>query len=210
MSHGDYPYPADEFDSAAARVSPQGVHRAPRSWRSRWGAFVLVVVLFPLLAYGVVTWLSDWDGLGSGAPSIDGSSTAADGTDTAAGDEEPVEGDGEEADPAAPAEPTTPETTAPPAPTADLSRPVEVFNSTGRSGLAASAAERVEEAGFTSVTPGNWQGEDPDASVVYYPAAADVATAEAVAAALGITAVQESATDAVERIVVVLASDYSA
>lgn len=211
MSHGDYPHPADEFDSAVARVAPQGVHRAPRSRRGRWGAFVVVLVVFPLLAYGVVTWLSDWDGLGTGAPgTTDTSSTAGDEADPEDGADEPVEGEDDVADPTATAEPTTPATTPPPAPTADLTREVEVFNSTNTSGLAASAAERVEEAGFTSVTPGNWQGEDPDASVVYYPVAADIATAQAVAAALGIGSVQESAEEAGERIVVVLASDYSA
>ena len=210
MSHGDYSHPPDEFDSAAAGVAPQGVHRAPRSRRSRWGAFVLILVLFPLLAFGLVTWLSDWDGLGSdGQSPTDGSGApVAEPTEPGTEGETPAEG-AEEPDPAVTAEPTVTATPTPPAPTADLSRAVEVFNSTNTSGLAASAAERVEEAGFTSVTPGNWRGEDPDASVVYYPAAADVATAQAVAAALGITSVLESATEAGERIVVVLASDYT-
>ena len=71
------------------------------------------------------------------------------------------------------------------------------------------AAERIEEAGFTDVSSGNWSGVDPDASIVYYATAQDVATAQAVAAALGLTAVQESAADAGEGIVVVLAGDYT-
>ena len=50
---------------------------------------------------------------------------------------------------------------------------------------------------------------DPDASIVYYATPEDVATAQAVAAALGLTAVQESAADAGEGIVVVLAGDYT-
>lgn len=207
MSHGDYPYPADEFDSAAARVAPQGVHRAPRPWRSRWGAFVAVVILFPLLAYGLVTWLSDWDGLGGSTGAV---ATGTTGTDDPAAGEDPVATD-PATDPAAtPTSTPTPTPTEPPAPTADLSRPVEVFNATQTSGLAADAAARVEEAGFTSVTPGNWQGQDPPASVVYYATPADSATAQAVATALGIGTVQESAEEAGDHIVVVLASDYSA
>ena len=170
---------------------------------------MLVLVLFPLLAYGLVTWLSDWEGLGSGGQSsADDSGAIDEPTDPGTEGEAPVEGDAEP-DPATPVEPTVPVTPTPPAPTADLSRDVAVFNSTNTSGLAGSAAERVEEAGFTSVSPGNWDGEDPEASVVYYPAAADVATAQAVATALGISAVVESAAEAGERIVVVLASDYT-
>jgi hypothetical protein len=203
VSSGDYPYPADEFDSAAARVGPQGAHRSPRSRWQRLGPFLLVLVLFPLLAFGAVTWLSNWDGLpGVIAPPVsEDDETMPAATDPAVATE-PTE--------TATTPPPVETPTEPPAPVADLARVVEVFNSTNRSGLAASAAERVKEAGFTSVTAENWTGEDPAASVVYYPAAADVATAQAVAAALGITAVEESAADADEGITVVLAADYSA
>ncbi|MBX9245793.1 LytR C-terminal domain-containing protein [Actinotalea ferrariae] len=203
MKAGDYPYPADEFDAADARGGPRGVHRAPRSRRSRVLPFVVVVLLFPLLAYGVVTWLSDWEGLqtpggsdqGQEAPADDGEATEP-ATDAAT-------------EPATEEETTPPEPVAPPPPVPDLAATVTVYNSTSRSGLASGAAERVEEAGFTSVSADDWDGEDPDASVVYHATAADVATAQLVAQTLGITQVVESAEQAPKGVVVVLAGDYT-
>lgn len=201
MKAGDYPYPADEFDAADARGGPRGVHRSPRSRRSRLIPFLVVLVAFPLLAYGVVTWYSDWQGLGGSieTPATGGEDAPADpeaGTDTT---ETPPATDGaEQAETPAP----------PPPPVADLAAPVAVYNSTATSGLAGGAAGRIEEAGFTDVTPDDWPGEDPDASIVYYATAADVATAQLVATTLGITAVQESAEQAPQGVVVVLADDY--
>ncbi len=201
MRPGQYAHPADEFDEVPPGGRPRGAHRAPRSRWARWRPFVAVLVVFPALAYGFVTWLSDWDGLsGVDLP------TFADSTEDPA--EETDDAAPEETDDEAPVEPEEPETPVEPEPVADLSRPVQVFNATGTTGLAAGGADRVEAAGFTTVTAGNWQGDDVDTSVVYYPAAADVATAQAAAAALGIAAVQESAELAAEGIVVVLAADY--
>lgn len=200
MKAGDYPYPADEFDAADARGGPRGVHRTPRSRRSRWLPFVVVLVLFPLLAYGVVTWLSDWQGLGGTQEEPTGTT---DGGDEAAA-EDPAT-DPATTDPATEV-PEQPE--APPPPVADVAAPVAVYNSTSTSGLAGGAAGRLEDAGFTSVTPDDWDGEDPDASVVFYATAADVATAQLVASTLGIAAVQEDAAQAPQGVVVVLADDY--
>ncbi|MCU1432558.1 MAG: hypothetical protein JWP95_1663 [Actinotalea sp.] len=200
MSPGDYSYPPDEFDSAAARVGPQGVHRAPRSRWSRWGPFVVVLVLFPVLAYGLVTWLASWDGLGGALPAAldDAPETRVSESPTA---QETVPAE-------TPVEEVPPPTETTPPPVADLSRSVEVYNATNTSGLAGSAADRVEEAGFTTVSADDWEGEDTSGSVVYYPAAADVATAQAVADALGITVLTESADIAGDAVVVVLADDY--
>ncbi|WP_199422793.1 LytR C-terminal domain-containing protein [Actinotalea solisilvae] len=201
MKAGDYPYPADEFDAADARGGPRGVHRAPRSSRSRWLPFLVVLVLFPLLAYGVVTWLSDWPGLGGAQETPSDTSDGGEDEGTA---EEPT------TDPAAtdPATEVPEQPEAPPPPVADLAAPVAVYNSTSTSGLAGGAAGRLEDAGFTSVTPDDWEGDDPDASVVLYATAADVATAQLVASTLGIAAVQEDAAQAPEGVVVVLADDY--
>lgn len=206
---GHYAYPPDEFDAAAQEERPRGVHRAPRSWGSRWGALVAVLVFFPLLAFGVVTWLSDWDGLQRGDV------TAEQGQDGGAG-EEPDDG-AEPTEPAteAPAEETPAEEPAPepppeepPLPEPDLAADVAVLNATGTAGLAGGAAERLAEAGFTAVSPGNWQDTDPDASVVYYADPADEGTAAAVAAALGIAAVEVSAD--VDGVTAVLWTDYVA
>lgn len=208
MKPGAYPYPPDEFDAAARAGGPRGVHRAPRSRWSRWWPFLVVLVVFPVLAYVGATILSDWDGLGGG------------------GSEEPVataEPDGEAADPGDDAgeETSTPETPAetptaeetpepPPAPPVDATRPVDVYNSTNRSGLAANASGRLEAVGFTDVSALNWDGTDPAASVVYYGVATDITTAQLVGTTLGIGQVVLSTAEAPEGIVVVLAADYTA
>lgn len=202
MRAPDYPYPADEFDAAEARGGPRGVHRAPRSTRRRLLPFLAVLIIFPLLAYGVITWISDWDGLpGANTPPTVGEAVETPVT-------EDTEGTAEE--PAVEETPTETVAPEPPAPEPDLTTPVEVFNATSRSGLAGGAAERVQEAGFTEVTAGNWDGADLAASVVYYATPDDVATAQLVAETLGIAQVQESAEEAATGVVVVLAADFEA
>jgi hypothetical protein len=201
---GDYPYPPDEFDAAAEAGGPRGVHRATRSRWSRWWPFVVVLVVFPALAYAAVTILSDWDGLGG---SDSASEQPGQGTDEPSETPEPT-------DPAATPEPEPTETEEPPPPPPppppplDLARAVDVYNSTGRSGLAGNAAERLEEIGFTDVSALNWNGERPAVSIVYYGVETDVTTAQQVATTLGIAQVVLDPAQATEGIVVVLADDY--
>lgn len=198
---GHQDYPPDEFDAAAQEERPRGVHRAPRSWMSRWGAVVAVLLVFPVLAFGLVTWLSDWEGLQR--------------DDAVVQPELPQDPD--PVDPTVPEEPTeepeepveeTPEPTPepPPLPEPDLDAPVVVLNATGTSGLAGGGAGRLGEAGFTSVTSGNWGQADPPSSVVLYADPADEGTANAVAEALGIGTVELS--DDVDRVTAVLWTDY--
>lgn len=205
MKPGSYSYPPDEFDAAARAGGPRGVHRAPRTRWSKWWPFVVVLVVFPALAFAAVTILSDWDGLSS-LRDDDGTQQAA-------------PGDGDEAVPAGEDTPdVTPEETIPeeeqtpeppPPPPLDLTRPVDVYNATNRAGLAGNATERLEAIGFADVSALNWDGEAPAASIIYYPTPEDATTASTIATTLGITQVVESAADAPDGfIVVVLASDY--
>lgn len=193
----EYRYPADEFDEPNDN-RPRSVHRAPRGWWSRWGAFVVVLVVVPLIAVAAVTWLSGWEpGPGPDVPS-------AGETDPGASDDPTAE---EPTDPEP--EPTETETTEPepePEPEPDLRKAVLVLNATRTSGLAAGGAEVLGQAGFTSTSTGNWRGEPRSTSVVLYAAPEDEVTARAVAAALGITGVEQSDTDG---IVAVLAQDYA-
>ncbi len=196
MRAADYPYPPDEFDAAAAG-GPQGVHRRPRSAWSRAWPFLVVLVVLPALAYAAVTIASGNNPLTASTSSSSPSSSAS--ASTPAGEETS-------------ATPTqTPTETPTPTPTAevDLARAVTVQNATNRSGLASGAKDTLEAAGFTDVTSGNFEGTEPAASVVYYPAATDSATAAAVAAALGIAAVEESATTSPDGVLAVLAADYT-
>lgn len=204
MRPGAYPHPADEFDAAARAGGPRGVHRAPRSRWSRWWPFLVVLVVFPALAYGIVTWLSDWDGLSDLAPD-----TVAE--DTEGEDDSATEPETEPAGTETPTETTAPvETQTPEPPPADLSRPIEVFNSTNTSGLARNGADRLTAAGFTTIDVADWDGDDPATSVVYFGVGTDITTAQQVATTLGLpaTAVTESAEQAPAGIVVVLADDY--
>lgn len=201
-----YPHPEDEFDQASSSEGPRGVHRAPRSRLQRWWPFLVVVLVFPALAFGLVTWLSDWDGLsGVDNPLVEetaepSGTAAAEETAPPAETTAPTETPAEPEEPAETPEPTTPE--------ADLARDVRVLNTTGTSGLAAGAVGSLEEAGFTSLSAGNWSGDAPAVSTVYYPGPDDAGTAQAVADALGITTVTESAAIADDRVVVALADDF--
>ena len=196
VTKASYPYQEDEFDQAALHPGPRGVHRRPRSRFSRWFPYLAILVLAPALAYGLVTYLSNSgstanipglssltdDGGGSGTPSATTSPTAT-----------------------APSVATPTATTAP---TPALGTKITVLNAAGISGIAAKAVAKLTAAGFTDVTPGNYNGTALDASVVFYATPEQAVTAKAVAAALGIGPVQESATQANGAIVVVLKSDY--
>lgn len=202
-------FPEDEFDAEPAPDAPIGVHRAPRSWWSRWWPFVAVVVLVPAVTVGLVAWASSWDGRLPGfgdstepaaaAPSEPETSAPADGaagTEDPGTEEPPVE---TEAPPAQEEEP---------APTADLAADVRVLNASNRSGLAASAASDLEDAGFTSVTPGNGNAGGLQQTTVFYGSADLAPTAQQVADALGIANVVEDAGTAPEGVVVLLLADF--
>ena len=190
MDKGEYPYPADEFDHVEPGAGPRGAHRALRSrWNRAW-PFAVVIVLFPALAYGAVTYWSSERGGGQEAPAA----TAP--TETSA------------ETPAAPLEQTPPPTPEPAA-TPDLATPIVVFNSTSRSGLAGSAAEVLTAAGWESATSANYTGETLKSSTVIYGSAELEVTARAAADALGITTIQLAEVDTVTGLEVVLESDYT-
>ena len=201
MSKGSYPYPEDEFDAAEDLDGPRGVHRAPRP---RWRAllpFAIVLVVFAGLGAGVLQYLSNADvslpaGLGSGESA---------GDDTAEGEGDAAAGDGTATDGAA----EEPEATEPVAPAPDLAAAVTVFNAAKVSGLASETAARLTAAGYTAVATGNHDGAGVDGTTVFYADEPQRVTAEAVAAALGITKVQVSASEAAEGIAVVLESDFT-
>lgn len=193
---GDYPYPTDEFDDVEPDAGPRGAHRSRRSrWRTAW-PFLLVIVLFPALAYGAVSyWSSDRGGASAGsAPAAEAATPAPSTTATSS--------------PSGATSPTqTPAATAP-ATVADRGTPVVVFNATPRSGLAADAAKALTTAGWTAATPKNYTGAMLPSSTVLYGAADLADTARAAAKALGITTVKLVQNRAVAGLEVVLEADY--
>ncbi|HEY0215804.1 MAG TPA: LytR C-terminal domain-containing protein [Cellulomonas sp.] len=207
MSKGSYPYPEDEFDAAPAQDTPIGVHRAPRSWWSRWWPFVTVLVVVPALTVGFVLWASSWDG----DLTLPGASTAQD-EETTATDPATDAATDTATDPAAeaPATEETPATEEAPAVVEpDLATAVSVLNAARVSGLAAGVASDLEDAGFTAVTTGNTTASGRTTTTVYYASADLQVTAQKVADTLGITTVTESADDAGDAITVLLLSDFT-
>lgn len=194
----DYQFPDDEFDAADADGPvPVGVHRSQvPAWRS-WIPLLAVLIVVPLLAWGAVALLR-------GASQSPGGSatTAAPATSNA---------------PADPSDSPTSDGSSTPEPepsgSADLTTSVTVHNGTDINGLAGKTGSKLENAGFTSVVvaDGVYTEDDPDATTVFYSAPENAATAKAVADALGVSNVVESADKTASDsgpITVVLRSDY--
>lgn len=202
MAKQDYPFPDDEFDLAGPDRSPQGVHRTPRPrWRTLL-PFIVVILLAPALAYVGVSYLAgqgNQDGTGSGVTAAPTDQPEVTPTPTVT--QTPAEA---EAEPVA--EPTPEPTPEEPGIPRDVR--VVVLNGTTRSGLAGSAAARLQEDGFTSTTLGNANSRVPTRSTVYYNNAALAESAQQVATVLGIGPIMELSS-ATTSIAVVLRSDYA-
>jgi hypothetical protein len=199
VSKADYPYPDDEFDAPPDPTAPRGVHRAPRSAWSRWWPFLAVLVIAPLLAYGIVTFASRDTSTGGDATAGTTATSTPTSTATAATSDKPSD-EAEESE--EPEEPADEETT--PAAEVDLTTPVTVYNAAGIQGLAGAGAGELTEAGFSSVVADNFGGTAPETSTVYYATEDQVATAELVASTLGVTTVTLDPAQAGTGIAVVL------
>lgn len=204
-------YPRDEFDRVPESAARQGVHRErlvpPRSsglaLKIIAGLLVLAVglaayFLFPRLGLGQASQVTPQSSSDAPMPSI-----TAEETVSATPSEEP-------SDSAAPSEPETPsaeptseeESTLDPEPTpeatetaaaVDRAQPVAVLNATTVSGLASTAAGRLQADGWSVSQVGNWSGQQLQGSIVLYNGEDQRPTAEALAGALGIGAVQGNA-----------------
>lgn len=208
MAEDTYPYPEDEFDDLGRQRTPQGVHRAPRPWWRVWGPLIAVVILAPLVAFGLVRLAAG----GSDDPGGATTPTAAEVTpgDGAEGGETTGEEGAEPTDEPAEGEtePAPEETEAEPEPApVDRAAAVSVLNGAGVQGLAGRVQERLEGTGWSAVSAGNYQSAEPSVSTVFYRDAGLLPAAEAVAAELGIGPVVELAD--VASVTVVLRSDFS-
>lgn len=203
-SKDDYPYPEDEFDALGQDRAPQGVHRAPPPrWRQLL-PFIIVLVLAPTLAFVAVRLVSggnddpDPTTTTSQEPTTDeptdpdtGSSTdESTDTTTDAGSEDPKDETSE--------------------PTGDLDYATQIWvlNGSGVSGLAADTAAALEADGWQDVNPADYNRAQPSATTIFYDNADQVDEAQAVADALGITALSENADAADGDIVIVLRTDF--
>lgn len=208
-------YPRDEFDRIPESAARQGVHREriapPRTgglvFKVIAGLLVLVVglaayFLFPRLGIGQASDVSSAT-TSTPTPSDSPEETAeAEPTET---EEETAQDSGEEpgtqpsaeetagATPSAePGEEPSPEQTETAA-AVDRSQPVAVLNATTVSGLASTAAGRLQADGWVVGQIGNWSGQQLQGSIVFYNGEEQRATAEELAAVLGIPTVQGDA-----------------
>lgn len=196
MSH----YEEDEFDIAARQRGTGGAHRRAESTWRRFLPLLVILVVAPLLAWGVMSLLTkDRD---SAAPSpTETVSTPAEGEQsqapaeeeqtTAAPSEEPSEAPSEE-----PSE-------EPDAEDVNYDAPIVVLNGAGINQLAAQVAEVLTAEGFTAVQPSNYDRELPTVSTIFYHSEAEKGAAEAISQKLGISELVESA-EATQSIAIVL------
>lgn len=220
-------YEKDEFDNPP--MGPVGVHRGARSVGARVTPYVVVIIV-AILA-GLLFWsmasgeLSKIDMLPwntssqskvadsydqSGAEQTDASSdgdsdqsSTADSTGDAA-DDDTSTADTSSSDDSNASDPA--DDTQQPAveQTVNKATSVRVVNATGISGYAAQHASELTSAGYTNVVADNPAGVVPAYTVVWYQNETDKATAEDVAATLGITAVEQSDGLATPIVVVLL------
>ncbi len=199
MAQDDYDYPEDEFDVLGNDRTPAAVHRAPRPWWRVWGPLIAVVVLAPVIAYGLVS-------LGTGGDTDP--EPVATSTEQPAETEAPPEGEEgtapteEESTPVE--EETTPEE--PEAPPIDRSVEVRVLNGAAVSGLAGRVSETVSGDGWTTVVAGNYTSPQPQVSTIFYNNADLLDEAQALGELLGIEPITELAD--VPAVTVVLRPDF--
>ncbi len=202
-----YSYSPDEFDvDEEDGTTPVGVHRAQLpAWRN-WLPLLLVIVIAPLLAWGAVTLLGDAAGSRPEAkpsaateqPDQDAATEPASTTPTGSvGKVSPGQEGSEKATKAAEG--------------VNLTLGVTVHNGTTVSGLAGRTGDRLRNAGYTAVTvsQGIYSATDPQATTVFYDSDENMATARALADALGIdNVVQSTEATGSNPLVVVLRSDF--
>lgn len=191
----------DEFDEIADQGGPVGVHRAPRSLMSRLLPVLLTFVIAGAIALVLVLYLWNRDIGPDITPDPAPTSTT---TTTPSPDPttEPTPTDEATASP----EPTV---TDDPEPVVIEDAQIHVRNGAGVAGLAGTNQELLEAAGFTNIEANNIDAADIPGgqNVVIYSEDRLADTAQAVADALSIDAVDAGDTPGGAEIEVLLASD---
>lgn len=205
-------YPEDEFDVAGRDRGPQGVHREPRSLLRALTPFLAVIVIVPLLAWGMVSLLSGGDEDTQADPAPAPVETTTEPTEEPTSEDEVTEEEptDEPTDEPTEEETTPEEETTEPDDEVVLTASVSVLNGAGINGLAGDVAAELGAAGFTSVGAADYGAGTPEVTTLYYRNADLAATAEAIGELLGIDTLVEapSATQNVE-IAIVLRGDFA-
>lgn len=219
MGVADYEYPRDEFDELASRRAIRGTHRRKESNLKWWIALVSILVISPLLGWGIVQWAGARGGsIVTPRPQASASASAEPSAsqDSTQSPQDASAANGGESNQAATETPSAqssqPQEAATPSPaSANLASNVLVLNGAGVQGLAAKYKQKLESVGYAKVTVDNYRRSQPSSSTVYYREESDAATAKAIAEEFSIdpskVVMSAEATGAGNQVVVVLRSD---
>ena len=218
MTDNEHKYPADEFDNPPS--GPIGMHRGNRSLAVRIVPYLVTIVIAVLL--GALAWAFFSGAFNSrtdvsmaqssstaaessssasatdtaSSSSSDASSTDASSTDASSTDASSTESSTDataSSDSSSSAEESPSESSSSSA-AANTAAQIVVYNGSGVTGAAASNAQTLENSGYTNVTATNPADYNslPSATTVWYRTDADLATAQDVAAKLGVSQVVQA------------------
>ncbi len=218
MTDNEHKYPADEFDNPPS--GPIGMHRGNRSLAVRIVPYLVTIVIAVLL--GALAWAFFSGAFNSrtdvsmaqssstaaessssasatdtaSSSSSDASSTDASSTDASSADASSTESSTDataSSDSSSSAEESPSESSSSSA-AANTAAQIVVYNGSGVTGAAASNAQTLENSGYTNVTATNPADYNslPSATTVWYRTDADLATAQDVAAKLGVSQVVQA------------------
>lgn len=203
----DESYAEDVFDNPPQ--GPVGVHRGNRSVAARLVPFLIVIVVAAVA--GLTVWavmsgegakVMPWKSTATSSQTAPASkssksskSSASESPSASASQSASASASESESASASPSDSQSPSASPSqsqtPAAAANLTTQVRVVNGTKKTGYAATQASVLQKAGYTNVVAANPSGSLPAGSVVWYQNEADVATAQDVAAKLGISDVRQ-------------------
>lgn len=203
----DESYAEDVFDNPPQ--GPVGVHRGNRSVAARLVPFLIVIVVAAVA--GLTVWavmsgegakVMPWKSAATSSQTAPASksaksskSSASESPSASASQSASASASESESASASPSDSQSPSNSPSqsqtPAAAANLTTQVRVVNGTKKTGYAATQASVLQKAGYTNVVAANPSGSLPAGSVVWYQNEADVATAQDVAAKLGISNVRQ-------------------
>ena len=213
MTDNEHKYPADEFDNPPS--GPIGMHRGNRSLAVRIVPYLVTIVISVLL--GALAWAffsgafnsrTDASVAQSSSTAAE-SSSAASATDTASSSSSDASSTNASSADASSTESSTdatassdssssaeesPSESSSSSAAANTAAQIVVYNGSGVTGAAASNAQTLENNGYTNVTATNPADYNslPSATTVWYRTDADLATAQDVAAKLGVSQVVQA------------------
>ena len=201
MTDNEHKYPADEFDNPPS--GPIGMHRGNRSLAVRIVPYLVTIVIAVLL--GALAWAffsgafnsrTDASVAQSSSTAAESSSSAS-ATDTASSSSSDASSTNASSADASSTESSTDATASSDSSSsaaANTAAQIVVYNGSGVTGAAASNAQTLENNGYTNVTATNPADYNslPSATTVWYRTDADLATAQDVAAKLGVSQVVQA------------------